>query len=65
MSDWFSTAIGMQAEILKAQRAQMDAAQKMLNMGKQVADAQQVSRKAAEANMQAFNAWAKMWGWKG
>jgi hypothetical protein len=64
MSDWFSTAIEMQREILRAQQAQLDAAQKMLDAGKQFTSMQQAGQKAAEANMAAWKQWAGLWGWK-
>jgi len=64
MSDFFSLAVDMQREILLAQKAQIDVAQKMLDAGKQVAAAQDVTQKAAEANVRAWAAWAKLWGWK-
>ncbi|URW76916.1 hypothetical protein M9980_06910 [Sphingomonas donggukensis] len=64
MSDFFSTAIAFQQEILRAQQAQMDAAQKALDMGRQMMAAQAQSQKAAKANLQAWNRWASLWGWK-
>lgn len=64
MSDWFSTAVEMQREILRAQKAQMEAAQKMLDAGKQMTALQQAGQKAAEANLDAWKQWAKLWGWK-
>ena len=64
MSDFFSTAIDIQREILRAQQAQMDVAQKMLDAGKQIAAAQDVTQQAAEANVNAWKAWAGLWGWK-
>ena len=64
MSDWFSTAIEMQREILRAQKAQLDAAQKMLDAGKQMASMQEVGQKAAEANLAAWKQWSSLWGWK-
>jgi hypothetical protein len=64
MSDWFSTAVEMQREILRAQKAQMDAAQTMLGAGKQLNDLQEAGQKAAEANLAAWQQWAKFWGWK-
>lgn len=63
MTDWFSTAVDMQREILRAQKAQMDAAQKMLDSGKQVQAMQNAGQKAVEANLEAWKAWAKFWGW--
>ena len=64
MSDWFSTAVEMQREILRAQKAQMDAAQKMLDAGKRMTALQEAGQKAAEANLQAWKQWSKFWGWK-
>lgn len=64
MSDWFSTAIEMQREILRAQKAQLDAAQKMLDAGKQVTALQETGQKVAEANLEAWKRWSKLWGWK-
>lgn len=64
MSDWFSTAVEMQREILRAQKAQIDAAQKMLDAGKQMSAMQEAGQKAAEANLAAWKQWTKLWGWK-
>ncbi|MDF7775897.1 hypothetical protein P1X14_11620 [Sphingomonas sp. AOB5] len=64
MSDFFTTAMEMQREILRAQKAQLDAAEKMLDGAKQLTDLQEVSQKAVEANMAAWKQWAKLWGWK-
>ena len=64
MSDWFSTAVEMQREILRAQKAQMEAAQKMLGTAKQMNALQEAGQKAAEANLQAWKQWPKLWGWK-
>ena len=64
MSDWFTTAVEMQREILRAQKSQMDAAQKMLDAGKQFASVQEAGQKAAEANLAAWKQWSAFWGWK-
>lgn len=64
MSDWFTLATDMQREILRAQKAQMDAAQKMLDAGKQVTELQETGQKAAEANLAFWKQWAKLWGMK-
>jgi hypothetical protein len=64
MSDFFSTAMAFQQEILRAQKAQLDAAQKVLDIGQQVAAAQARSQKAAAANVEAWKSWATLWGWK-
>ena len=64
MSDWFSIATDIQCEILRAQKAQIDAAQKMLDAGKQVTDLQEAGQQAAEANLKFWKQWAKLWGVK-
>ena len=64
MSDWFTTAVEMQREILRAQKARMDAAQKMLDAGKQFTSVQEAGQKAAEANLAAWKQWSAFWGWK-
>lgn len=64
MSDWFTLATDMQREILRAQKAQMEAAQKMLDAGKQVTELQQAGQKAAAANLSYWRQWAKLWGVK-
>ncbi|MGK6321202.1 hypothetical protein [Sphingomonas sp. DT-204] len=64
MSDFFSTMVDMQREILRAQKAQLDAAQRGLDLSAQIAAAQEVTHKAAEANLKAWKAWASLWGWK-
>ncbi|QDX25890.1 hypothetical protein FPZ54_07540 [Sphingomonas suaedae] len=64
MSDWFTLATDMQREILRAQKAQMDAAQTMLDAGKEVAKLQEAGAKAAEANLSYWKQWAKLWGMK-
>ena len=64
MSDFFSTAIEMQREILRAQKAQMDAAQEMLDAGKHMTALQEAGQKAAEANLAAWKQWSSFWGWK-
>ncbi|MBX3594294.1 hypothetical protein [Sphingomonas sp.] len=62
MSDWFTLATDMQREIIRAQKAQMDAAQTLLDAGKQVAAVQEAGQKAAEANLSYWKQWAKLWG---
>lgn len=64
MSDWFSTAVEMQREIIRAQQVQLDAAQKMLDAGAELTALQQAGQKAAEANLAAWRQWARLWGWK-
>jgi hypothetical protein len=64
MSDWFTLATEMQREIIRAQKAQMDAAQKMLDAGKQVTELQEAGQKATEANLAFWKQWAKLWGMK-
>ena len=64
MSDWFTLGLQMQRDLLKAQKAQMDAAQKMIDAGKQLHSMQEAGQKAAEANLVAFKQWTSLWGWK-
>ncbi len=61
MSDWFSTAIEMQREILRAQQAQLDAAKKLLDTA-ETRDMQEVGKQIADAQAEAWTAWARFWG---
>ncbi|KQM88211.1 hypothetical protein ASE67_00100 [Sphingomonas sp. Leaf23] len=61
MSDWFSTAIEMQREILRAQQAQLDAAKKLLDTAEQ-RDLTQVGKQIVDAQAEAWTAWARFWG---
>ncbi len=62
MSDFFTTALAFQSEILKAQRAQIDAAQGMLDMGRQMLSAGEDGQRSAEANLKAWRSWTALWG---
>ena len=64
MSDFFTTALKMQADMLRAQKAQIDAAQKLLDMGKTATRMQEAGQKAAEANLAAWKQWSALWGIK-
>jgi hypothetical protein len=64
MSDWFSTALDMQREILRAQRSQLDAAERMLDGARQLSAIQEAGQKAAEANYDIWKQWMKFWGLK-
>ncbi|KQM26949.1 MULTISPECIES: hypothetical protein [unclassified Sphingomonas] len=61
MSDWFSTAIEMQREILRAQQAQLDAAKKLLDTAEQ-RDLTEVGKQIVDAQAEAWTAWARFWG---
>ncbi len=61
MSDWFSTAIEMQREILRAQQAQLDAASKLLDTAEQ-RDLTEVGKQIVDAQTEAWTAWARFWG---
>ncbi|KZE18610.1 MULTISPECIES: hypothetical protein [Sphingomonas] len=61
MSDWFSTAIEMQREILRAQQAQLDAAKKLLDTA-ETRDMAEVGKQIADAQAEAWTAWARFWG---
>ena len=64
MSDWFSTALDLQREILRAQRSQLDAAERMLDGARQLSAMQEAGNKAAEANYDIWKQWMKFWGLK-
>ncbi len=64
MTDWFTLGLDMQRDLMRAQKAQMDAAQKMLDAGRDAMKFQQAGQKAAEANLAVWKQWAGMWGWK-
>lgn len=64
MKDWLTLGVEMQRDLLKAQKAQMDAVQKMLDAGRDVMKFQQAGQKAVEANLDAWKQWSSMWGWK-
>ncbi len=64
MTDWFTLGLDMQRDLMRAQKAQMDAAQKLLDAGRDAMKLQQAGQKAAEANLAAWKQWAGMWGWK-
>jgi len=64
VSDWFSTALDLQREILRAQRSQLDAAERMLDGARQLSAMQEAGKKAAEANYDIWKQWMKFWGLK-
>jgi hypothetical protein len=55
MIDWWNTSLKLQRDMLEAQKKSMVAADHLVSM-------QEAGRKAAEANLAAMNAWAKLWG---
>ena len=67
MSDFFSTAVAMQQEIVRAQKAQLEAAQAMADAsvaaGEKAMELQKSAQTVADANAKAWLAWANMWGW--
>ena len=64
MSDLFSAALEIQRKLLDAQKAQIDAATRLMGAGKQIVDLQEAAQKAAEANYATYRQWAKLWGWR-
>ncbi len=64
MSDWFSTAIAIQQEIIRAQQDFVKAQQAQLDAGKQFVELQKAGQKAADANVKAWKVWAGLWGIK-
>lgn len=59
-----SAGVRMQREMVRAQRAGLDAAQTMLDAGRQLTALQDAGAKAAEANLAMWTQWAKLWGAK-
>lgn len=55
MSDWWAASIKLQKQMLDAHRASLGAGEHLVRM-------QEAGRKAAEANVAALDAWAKLWG---
>lgn len=64
MTDWMTRSLAVQRDLIRAQQAQMDAAQTMLDAGRQMAAMQQAGLKAAEANLAMWRQWSAMWGLK-
>jgi hypothetical protein len=69
VTDWFEKANRMQRDVMRAQKAQFDAAQDMFDPAKfdparPFDGMQEAGRKAAEANLEAWKAWAEFWGWE-
>ncbi|MET3825684.1 hypothetical protein ABIC16_001377 [Sphingomonas sp. PvP055] len=62
MTDWFTASIKLQQQMLDAQKASLSAGQQALGAGDTFVKMQEAGRKAAEANIAAMNAWARMWG---
>ncbi len=61
MSDWFSTAVEMQREILRAQASQIEAARKLLDSA-EARDLSAIGKQAVDAQAEAWTAWARFWG---
>ena len=55
MSDWWTASLRAQRQLLDAQRRSLGAADALVAM-------QEAGKRATEANMAAFDAWAKLWG---
>ena len=62
MSDPFTTMLGLQKQLLDAQRSTMGALHKGLNVGDGLVTLQEAGRRAAEANLAAWTSWARLWG---
>ena len=57
VSDWWTTSIKLQADLLEAQRRTLHAAAHGVAM-------QEIARRTAQANLAAMQGWAKLWGVK-
>ena len=55
MTDWWTASLKAQRQMLDAQKKALGASEAMLGM-------QEAGKRAADANLAAWNAWAKLWG---
>ncbi|MBI0476554.1 hypothetical protein D9601_14485 [Sphingomonas sp. MA1305] len=62
MNDWFDASLRFQKQILDAQRRTLEAGSQAVGAGDALVQVQEATRKAAEANLAAFQAWARLWG---
>ncbi|SNS19153.1 hypothetical protein SAMN06295912_102194 [Sphingomonas laterariae] len=60
----FTAWVDFQEEMLKLHRAQLDAAQKAFRAGAGAAAAQTAATKAAEAGLDMWKSWFRLWGIK-
>ena len=61
MSDWFGAAVAMQKRMLGAQKTALDSGGHAHAAGEALVQAQEAARRAAEANLAAWQAWLRLW----
>jgi hypothetical protein len=61
MIEPFSAWVSFQEEMLKLQKAQLDAARKALEAGSHMAAAQKAGEQAAHAGLKAWASWFDLW----
>lgn len=64
MSDNFTAWKLMQDQMLAAQKAQLEAATRLIGMTENFNGALEAARKVAAANAKAWEGWMAMWGMK-
>lgn len=64
MSDNFTAWKLMQDHMLAAQKAQLDAATKLIGMTEHFSGALEAAQKVAASNAKAWESWMAMWGGK-
>jgi hypothetical protein len=65
MTDPFASWKMMQDQMLATQKAQIEAATRIMGMGTNFTGAADAARKVAEANAKAWEAWMSTWTHKG
>jgi len=61
MIEPFSAWVSFQEEMIKLQKAQLEAARKAMEAGKDLAAAQQAGEQAARASLKAWSSWLDLW----
>lgn len=64
MMDGFTAWKLLQDRMIAAQKAQVEAATKLMGMNENFGNALEAAQKVADANVQAWEAWMAMWGVK-
>jgi hypothetical protein len=64
MADGFAAWKMLQDNMLAVQRAQIEAATKLMGMGEGFDGAAKAAQQVAEANVKAWESWMAMWGVK-
>jgi len=62
MNDWLDAAIKLQKQLLGVQKNALDAGVHANAAGAALVQAQEAARRAAEANLAAWQAWGRLWG---